>query len=1032
MKTTANVYRLARGATELRIDDACASVLGLAEGSVLYVVALEHASGEKAKTQSPPATGASVADAAGPGVKAEDAAVRAQGVPGPAGDGAASSADIAAWADEKDTVFVGCPYPTASWSNLLRASFILEHQSGMLRKLVHALNELRIFLRGIEMTSSVPLHEYSLLSQALPRKHSIPAAVGEQAAVPATVMLVLEVPEPAMLDEEARRGARANSAYEGLKTLHEAIRGLLDWQQDTRSHSVPGAGETSQDRQRDKPPHPAPTARDALQRALVVLGCTCTVEWISGLRTTREIARRWKDPRLARIKTILGSPNPPVDSDEQTDSPHQQVIDDYRTRVTRDIERDLAKHGVENLRGFVERDARGLFVSAEQWRADMWTSQRRFFDSGHTARLRTEDKVVITHADSDERIVYWSVRSLARRCIAAFTVTFPAGGMESVWYEWITDTIAREEHGRGIILSAQMTARSEPRSDRLQIRGGRWASLRLLVQFDDICDRRSAQKILACFVALQGKSNDWEDTLIELLDGRSYIKELLPAPEPRSREDNRWRLATILSNVTLWHEEQHDALYQIQFWPWPNPFDFTRPWTVERCDGEFRKMFAGGASKPTAAAARMDKWAFQQLEAEQGGPSRGTLVRRILRDLQEQYMRYVAIVGAHRSGKTSILRRVESVLRDRLTDELSNQTRSEGELLIPVLINAAVCPPVHLAVTILNGILGSFSGTERGKVDGHVDLASVSDDVMREAVELAASLKQRESLLGEIFAPEAGRAGKATMDPLVRRDEFLRQSREALEAVLKLTWNGRSARLVVLLDDLAGSGPWMEPWAQAFWRELVEATGLREISWVVSTSLSSRDVTPHSPISSIFYEYNLDPLDEYETDFLINEIDTGPGPQTDDPEQDSRPVLTLSARRFLAWVSARLPYLLQICCFCLFERAKRMRIPVLTTHVAVDVLDADVLPQLTDYLEGEWSRLPEEARRHVLRALAPWPDDARQMLFAKADTGSQFANSPPPVQKALLRSGLTGAREFGLVAPLVAFWLRRSGRHVGG
>lgn len=788
----------------------------------------------------------------------------------------------------------------------------------------------------------------------------------------------------------------SGAATEGC-ALNEAIHGMLDWIPDENSEQ-------------------APSARDQLQAALRARGCTCIVEWTSPMRTTREIARRWRDPRFSRIEGVLTRHLASVTAEGSpgAEAAEAATLARYKAAVTDELAASLTERGLEKLRDAVRQDERGLFVSAERWRADIWRSQRQFFDTGHTARIRTEDKLVITHADSDERIVYWWVRSLTNKCIAAFTVTFPAGGMESVWCEWITETIARKDHGQGVVLSAQLSARADPASDRLQIRGGRWASLRLVVEFDGIVDNESARKVLACFVALQGKTAGWEDELIALHERRAYIKQLLPAPERHDHEPGFWRLATLVSHVSLWHEESHDALYQIRFWNWRNPFVFTESREPDPCEAEFAKMLAQSGSPQ-----RLGPWAVAQLLERQGGPSRGTLWRQILATVKENRRHHMAVTGAHRSGKTSILRRIKRALVDDLQQELE-ETR-EDALRVPVMIDAAVCSPLHLCIAILEGVHGALPVPSHGLASVRDDWIGLRNDAKDEARGLVERLRALEELLGRLSS-QVGSGGA-----LDQRDKFLRDSRSALKQVLEVKWSGRTTRLVILVDNVAGHHNWKEPWAQAFWRELVEAEELQSITWIVSTSLSRRDAADATPISSTFCEYNLDPLDEYETDFVINQIDTPPAEPV--PGEDTvRPVLTLSARRFLAWVSARMPYLLQICCYYLFEHARRMRIPVLGTRVAVEVLDREVIPQLTDYLAGEWGRLPEDAQRYVLKALAPWPLDARSILFSKADAG-RFTAAPPSVQKALLRSGLTGAHEFGLVAPLVVFWLCRSGRH---
>lgn len=967
MKSTGEVYSLARGETCLRIDDECSRSLRLTENSVLYVVGL---------------------------------AERALATDGTSTPGDARVGD--------DVVIVASPYPTSSWNNLFRASFILPRKTGMLHQLLAKLNDLRIFCRSIEMTGSLPLHKVGFLSHTLPLDRILGGAKTET-MVPATVVLVLEVPDESKIEamsvvevgdgRDEQLLARAKAKAQELKALHEVIRAMLQW-------SPPRTTDAK---------HPEfPTARNKLQENLGTSGII--VEWTSTMRTTREISRLWKDPRLARVKAALQRPNATPEM--------KQLLGEIEV----DIEKNIAERGLEKMRELVHRDEGGLYVDAGEWRGDIWRSDRDFKDTGHTARVRTADKLVITHADSDERIVYWYVRSLRERCFVEFTITFPSGGMESAWCEWITDVI--HKNGKGIILSAQLSARGEPESDRLQIRGGRWASLRLLVEFSEIKDTASANEVIQCFVELQGKCTypapnkktdqdlgepiSWDKHIQDFLEDHRYIKDLLPAPEHGSNvgKAGRWRAGTLVSHVQVWYEQHLDALHQIEFWSWQNLFNFTAP-------------HEAALRRPDSVPHGMDEWGSRQIESKRGGPSRETLARRVVEALQGRAAIVgalptggrVAIVGAHRSGKTSVLR----LLRDHLLE----LPRDKDTLWLPVLIDAGICPPVQLCVEILRKIRDGSSSPRAVRAVTELSSLAVAEAAKKEVEDLEDNLEALERLF-ERLSPD-----KASPGPLGQRDKFLRDSRDALRNFLRLKFQGRRPRIAVMVDGIAARGAWMEPWAQAFWRELVEASELAGISWVITTSQPLGETVPHSSISSVFCEYSLEPLDEYETDLLINQIDTPPN-DSNLSGAELLPVLTLSARRFLAWVSARMPYLLQVCCHCLFERARRMRVPLLCTRVAVEVLDGEVLPQLTDYLEAEWGRLPEEARRHVLLALEQWPEDPREMLFTKTMAAStQFAVAPPAVQKALRRSGLIGDPEFGLVAPLVAFWLRRSRRHSG-
>jgi hypothetical protein len=132
---------------------------------------------------------------------------------------------------------------------------------------------------------------------------------------------------------------------------------------------------------------------------------------------------------------------------------------------------------------------------------------------------------------------------------------------------------------------------------------------------------------------------------------------------------------------------------------------------------------------------------------------------------------------------------------------------------------------------------------------------------------------------------------------------------------------------------------------------------------------------------------------------------------------------------FLIGVTSSLPYLLQVSCYHIYDGATRTNFPLINKELCRKIILARVLPEMADYLEHQWSQVPETARRFIVESLESLPRELRgpdefMRFFDRWEV--DLGRMPPGSLKALDRSGLRGD-DGRCVAPLVGVWLLSRG-----
>jgi hypothetical protein len=667
-----------------------------------------------------------------------------------------------------------------------------------------------------------------------------------------------------------------------------------------------------------------------------------------------------------------------------------------------------------------------LEANLSPWQRVIWKPIAPYKPYKHS---REQDKIVVMPSlDFDEKIIGLYFYEYSNNLVVQFELTTPSLGLEHCWWEYIYNCV--QEAGGNVLGSAS--------SARIN---GRWSALRCTAMFplfplkgssseEDSKPEEDPGPIVFCFRKLQGdrsNTNAFEAFNADLKGERKLLSsQILPVDkeDERTEEDiaNHWMEKSRSAPVDQFESSQLERLVvwdPFEDWPNPrfrglfaeNPFSFTLPLNRDRYD----RLYGG----ITALDARQTRLGLAEAIADRLSQTEGE---------------NIAVVGAHRSGKTTVLNLVCDIL------EKQSSKPSRTASMIPVRITASVTPPHMLFMTILAEVSRQKKGREafaaslRKSLDKIIALAAV----VLKGIEIKTDYF--EVKLKEIV--EAASENSESADDKLRNllvlieeekravlPEFLKLSLDALRDALQSVSDG--TRLVVVLDEFSESATWGDPRALAVWRHTIEAEEYSRIRWLFSTTRPVREAAEYSPITNIFLEYNVGSLREDESRLLLDAFSFTAW-QKELP--GLRPILTHPARMFLIGVTSSLPYLLQVACYHIYERATRTNFPLINKALCRKVILARVLPEIADYLEHQWKQLSGEAQQFIMETLESLSEDLRNpnqfmRFFDRWEV--PLERMPPGTLKALDRSGLRGD-DGRCVAPLVAVWLlTRAGRPGG-
>jgi ABC-type transport system involved in cytochrome c biogenesis ATPase subunit len=679
---------------------------------------------------------------------------------------------------------------------------------------------------------------------------------------------------------------------------------------------------------------------------------------------------------------------------------------------------------VEKLRVSRSADGIKLQISLLPWRHELWPPSSTVPHSG-PATVTSQPVLAMPSLDSDERIIACYFYQNTDRLVVQFEMTTPAFGLEHLWWEYIYGCV---RDAKGTVLGSANTARIN----------GRWGTLRCTAMFplkDDPSHlQENVKPILDCFRKLQGdisetgRFGDFKKQLEK--EHQRIAAEILPVEAQSNWTKKSRNFSSQLERLVVHDHSENTTAPRFSNEFAENPFSFTLPLGLET----YNKLYGDP-------------------KTEEATRTRRRLAETIIEKLMNTPGENVAIVGAHRAGKTTVLRLVYDLLIERLKEDSGVPT------LIPIKINASVTPPYLFFNTILeetSKLKEEISKLEQSSTQEEISKVEEISRGARRIVKLSqiqnnistiiralskgtkinlglAELDVEETTKALIELPQAETvAGDSRLRYLAatlkaeQRDilaEFLRASLQSLSSALK-SGPSNNLRLVVIMDEFSESTAWgNDPRVLAVWRYAIESDEFSSIKWLFSTTRSIKEVSSYSPVTNIFFEVNVGSLRKEESAKMIDAFSVTGWKKELDGGTKLRPVITHPARRFLINVTSSLPYLLQVSCYHIYDGATRTSFPLINKALCRKTILGRVLPEMADYLEHQWHQIPESAQRFIRESLPKdikSPDKFLEVFDQLWNV--DLDRMPAGSLKALDRSGLRG-EDGRCVAPLVAAWL---------
>lgn len=965
---------------------------------------------------------------------------------------------------------IASPFSTAMWSKLIRVSVTVDPAPGSLQKLLRAFNELGLLCRFIESTNGIDLRSFKPFDS----RRTAPGAIGDDMGpeshpliIPSTIAVV-EVADvlgrPSKKDPKEYRKLRSrlrdlamressdrggNEEQPSRETSREMLRRLLEKVMRRLDNDGAGSGEEQESQ------------------------VTVDVDWIS---------------RMATLNTLS----------------HYREAEPEQSRAWNARRKFIARRT-----GF----GQPLTLELRPWRKLLWSPEERIPDA---QRLMPRQRIVaLSHVDSDEKILVVDLFSSTRHVLLAFELLKPAYGRENEWWEWVCESISR---AKGNILTASSSSRIDG--------GWSTIHVDVVFPLDEKCNDNDGEgyvgRILDCVKSLQGDrwfTEEFVSHCENLFRDARYPRNqadprgrdqraLGPAGGARTDAGGSSEGASGSERSSLKGRnrsarkgrEEFEAIYreqspeaaifastlqdvqildprfersQVRGWAGQfrsNPFSFTRPLDSDRYErlyGELNEKKDGPAEdvldSQTPGQRFLEAMAQQELGCAPTPRMRHRLARHICNKLTAPEGENVAIVGAPRAGKTTVLNLVFELLEQRARRfgegdgsgdggaENSGEDHASEEggtprptVTLPVRINAATTSPLGLFVEIHRQLEqwvetpGPHDSERLRAASGRVkEPLNMFQEKLRTVTEMSLSLgfaglklkglgdefddlkKLAEENPAEVLRALTWRQGDASF---LQTTDVLKMSLEGLQAALQKASapsEGEETnpviQLAVIVDEVSVLSAWGQAGAFPVWRHVVETKEFSNLRWLISTSRPLDEAIDHSPITNVFREYNVGSLGIEECDLLLRSFSETP------PESHKlAPLLTYYARVFISQITSRLPYLLQFVCYHLYDRGRRTHFPVLSRRVCRRLTRTVILPELSDYLEHQWAQIPDEIQEMIVAKL---PAQEPAELLRSYSTTLKIADPlPPRAVKALARSGLKGEDEYYL-APLVAAWL---------
>lgn len=537
-------------------------------------------------------------------------------------------------------------------------------------------------------------------------------------------------------------------------------------------------------------------------------------------------------------------------------------------------------------------------------------------DASH--HLGDGNLAALLSVDHDERLVRFDFIPLKHLVLADFSLLFPSSRQGYQWLLWAAREI--REAG-GTILGSRSTGRHTER----------WTTLHVSAAFEFTDPPTKADSERAHELNTNAIRAEHRPSLLKIARIVQCFRALkgkeLYARRTRQSPYFRWLARNMRksSNEAPSDKPDESLLYDVKL---------RYSWTGHP-GHNYRSKYAAPSfnfSKPLTLHSHGQL--FPQLSLTDD--SRLRLATRIHERLTSGHEGSIVIVGAHRSGKTSLLNMIADLVNGNLTEELTTdselcQTLHTGTVCLR--INAAVTPPQEIFLQILKSALDELQHLLRRKaamrpedprhsiaerkfatlkgllnaveefmqrviqgealmdIEGVLTLAELVQVLLPNAVkhahpqESSKPLKAkkadaRRSLIQSLYKrlKDQARRRSANQSDIDRARE-LRNSLEILLGAVKLMPRPEGCLrsdepvLIVAVDEIMETTAWGGDWALPAWRRVIEAPEFRSIRWLFASSRPVSSATPYSPLSNALREYNLGPLTELEANLMIEELD---------------------------------------------------------------------------------------------------------------------------------------------------------------
>jgi hypothetical protein len=657
-----------------------------------------------------------------------------------------------------------------------------------------------------------------------------------------------------------------------------------------------------------------------------------------------------------------------------------------------------------------------LLMNFNPWRRIIWNTK--------DVEEKKDTRVVLTSCDSDERYIKWDFYDTRDKVISKVCSVLPGGVVDSICRGWHYNCISR--YGGNVVASYSSPSVRDNNAMNTSI---------VVFPFRKGEERVSdARNLIMCFNELINGGGDIKKIIGDDLkncvmdafgkkEGEKYIKQMREVIENKTQ---RVDSVSILGPKIRFIEDDYIRKFS------PNPYAFTMPIDFEQYD----KMY--GLS--------------DHLEKSEYEKSRYAIALGIERRLRDGIKENFAIVGAHRSGKSTLLNLLIEIM---MLKNLEYDAKGKNMLLVPIRIDSSITSPKDILIEIILSIDAMRSRMKMEENFAKSKIVAVYDKILMnyktyvlEEIAIGANTDIKIEAVMRKSRSELIKSEKLSDQisylRMIMNDETsinsIKISMNVLRRLVKIveddveSSDGLGVRFVVLIDELKEGLRLSDDSELPAWRHVLEGNEYSSIFWVISSTQSVREDSSYSPLSNVFREYNIAELSKYEANKLIDAMQNAPKENVSGVEIETKltVVVSPSARDRIVWATQKLPFLIQVCCYHIYNTATRHRVPIVTIDMVNDVLKRFALYDLSDYFSARWAEIckggddndtAKNIRNLVLKRIVIQYNKGLNIYSNEFNYDNHREDLTPQDIRILDRSGLR-ARGVGYpVAPLFLHWL---------